>query len=286
MMDVQLRPGKADDAMTLGRICYEAFKAIANEHNFPPDFPNVEAGVTITSAMLGHPGFYNVVAELRGQIAGSNFMDERNSIFGIGPISVDPQAQNHGIGGRLMQAVIERWQQRGGAGVRLVQAGYHCRSLSLYSKLGFEIREHLSCFHGPAIGKALPNCAVRPASAGDVEACNQLCFRVHGHHRGGELSDAIARGAATVVERAGRITGYTTQIAFGGHTVAETNDDLKALIGAAPVFAGPGFLVPSRNGDLMRWCLGNKLRVTQSMTLMTIGLYNEPVGAYLPSILY
>ena len=285
-MDVQLRPGKTDDAMTLGRICYEAFKAIANEHNFPPDFPNVEAGVAVTSAMLGHPGFYKVVAELRGQIAGSNFMDERNSIFGIGPISVDPQAQNHGIGGRLMQAAIERWQHRGAAGVRLVQAGYHCRSLSLYSKLGFEIREHLSCFQGPALGKTIPDCAVRPASAGDVDPCNQLCLRVHGHHRGGELSDAIARAAATVVERAGRITGYTTQIAFGGHTVAETNDDLKALIGAAPVFAGPGFLVPSRNGDLMRWCLGNKLRVTQSMTLMTIGLYNEPVGAYLPSILY
>jgi hypothetical protein len=26
--------------------------------------------------------------------------------------------------------------------------------------------------------------------------------------------------------------------------------------------------------------------VTQSLTLMTMGLYNEPSGAYLPSILY
>jgi len=285
-MDVQLRPGKIDDAAALGRICYEAFKAIATEHNFPPDFPNVEAGVAITSSMLGHPGFYSVVAELSGQIAGSNFLDERNAIFGIGPISVDPQAQNHGIGARLMGAVMERTEQRTAAGVRLVQAGYHCRSLSLYSKLGFEIREHLSCFQGPAIGKAIPNCSVRAASEGDVDACNRLCFAVHGYHRGAELRDSIARGSATVVERAGRITGYSTQIAFGGHTVAETNDDLKALISATPSFGGPGFLVPSRNGDLMRWCLGNRLRVTQSMTLMTIGLYNEPAGAYLPSILY
>jgi hypothetical protein len=28
------------------------------------------------------------------------------------------------------------------------------------------------------------------------------------------------------------------------------------------------------------------LRVVQPMTLMTMGLYNEPVGAYLPSVLY
>jgi hypothetical protein len=36
----------------------------------------------------------------------------------------------------------------------------------------------------------------------------------------------------------------------------------------------------------MRWCLNSGLRITQPMTLMTVGLYNEPAGAYLPSILY
>ena len=89
-----------------------------------------------------------------------------------------------------------------------------------------------------------------------------------------------------VVERAGRITGYTSAIAFFGHAVGETNEDLEALIGAAESFGGPGFLVPTRNGDLMRWCLNNGLRIVQPMTLMTVGLYNEPTGAYLPSVLY
>jgi hypothetical protein len=120
----------------------------------------------------------------------------------------------------------------------------------------------------------------------DVDACNLLCLRVHGHHRGGELRDAIAQGIATVVERAGRITGYATKIAFFAHAVAETNDDLKALIGAAKSFDGPGLLAPSRNGELMRWRLARKLRVIQPMTLMTMGLYNESAGAYLPSVLY
>ena len=75
-------------------------------------------------------------------------------------------------------------------------------------------------------------------------------------------------------------------IAFFAHAVAETNDDLNALIAAAKSFEGPGFLLPSRNGDLMRWCLSKGLRVTQAVTLMTMGLYNEPAGAYLPSVLY
>ena len=98
--------------------------------------------------------------------------------------------------------------------------------------------------------------------------------------------DAVGAGAATVVERAGRITGYATRIAYFAHAVADTNDDLQALIAAAKAFEGPGFIVPSRNAELMRWCLGKGLRMTQPLTLMTMGLYNEPAGAYLPSILY
>jgi hypothetical protein len=89
-----------------------------------------------------------------------------------------------------------------------------------------------------------------------------------------------------VVERGGRITGYASQVAFFGHAVGETNDDLKALIGAAEAFAGPGLLVPTRNGELIRGCLDHGLRITQTLTLMSRGLYNEPAGAWLPSVIY
>jgi len=89
-----------------------------------------------------------------------------------------------------------------------------------------------------------------------------------------------------VVERSGRITGYASLMGFFGHAVAATNDDLKALIGGAEAFHGPGILVPLRNADLFEWCLAHGLRVTQPMTLMTTGLYNEPAGAFLPSVLY
>jgi hypothetical protein len=36
----------------------------------------------------------------------------------------------------------------------------------------------------------------------------------------------------------------------------------------------------------MRWCLDRGLRIAAQANLMTTGLYNEPAGAYLPSILY
>jgi len=270
----------------VGDVCYRAFKAIAEAHNFSPDFPSPEIAAGLLSGLIAHEGFFDIVAEIDGRIVGSNFLDERNPIAGVGPITVDPGLQNGNLGRALMEAVVQRAQARGFVGVRLLQAGYHNRSLALYSKLGFDAREYVVCLQGPAIGKLVPGCTVRAARPDDLAACNSLCFRVHGHDRGGELADAIAQGAASVVERAGRITGYATPIAFFGHAVGETNDDLKALIGAAQAFPGPGFLLPARNGEMMRWCLAEKLRVTQTMTLMTIGLYNEPAGAWLPSVLY
>jgi integrase len=113
-----------------------------------------------------------------------------------------------------------------------------------------------------------------------------LCRRVHGVDRGGEVADALKQGTARVVEREGRVTGYATDLAFFAHAVAETTPDLQALIASASAFGGPGILVPARNSLLLQWCLASGLRVVQLLSLMSVGLYNEPDGAYLPSILY
>ncbi|KFL37573.1 GNAT family N-acetyltransferase [Arenimonas donghaensis] len=283
---VTLRPGKPEDAQQCAAICFDAFKTISEKHNFPRDFPSTEVAADFLASLLANPGFHSVVAEIDGVVVGSNFLDERSAVAGVGPITIDPAVQDRSVGRLLMQNVLDRAQEKGFPGVRLCQATYHNRSLSLYSKLGFEVREPLSTMQGAPLNARIPGYTVRPATLQDLDACNQVCMRVHGHHRYGELLGAIQQGTATVVEHAGRITGYATAIAFFGHAVGETNESLKALIGAAPAFLGPGFLLPSRNGDLFRWCLAHGLRVVQPMTLMSVGLYNEPTGAFLPSVLY
>jgi hypothetical protein len=200
----------------------------------------------------------------------------------VGPITVDPELQNGAVGKRLMRAVLERAERKGFRAVRLVQAAYHSRSLSLYTKLGFVAREPLAVLQGKPIAAS----SARAAKETDLETANDLCRRVHGHDRAQELLEAIRAGTATVVEREGRLTGYATEIGFFGHAVGETTEDLTMLIAAATVFPGPGFLVPMRNDALFRWCLGQGLRVVQPMTLMSLGEYREPQGAFLPSILY
>ena len=283
---ITLRPGEPSDAKTCGRICYEAFGAIAREHNFPPDFPSAEAAAELMTMLLSHPRVFSAVAESGGNIVGSNFLDERSTIAGLGPITVDPKVQNRRVGRALMQAALERAAERRHLGVRLLQAAYHTRSLALYTSLDFHPRESIVCMQGAPIRAQLAGHHVRRAVATDLEVCNRVCVAVHGHDRGGELLDAITQGTALVVEYDNRVTGYATDLAFFAHAVGETNRDLMALIGAAQAFGGPGILVPVRNVALFQWCLARGLRVVQVMTLMTIGLYNEPAGAYLPSVLY
>ncbi len=285
-MTVTIREAVDADWEEAGRICYDAFATLADAHGFPHDFPTVAAAAEPIRWMINHPQFHGVVAEDGGRIVGSSFMDERSIISAIGPVSVDPGAQNRQVGHALMAAMLDRAAERRAAGVRLLQLAYHNRSLSLYAKLGMDVRGSFAAMYGEPVGVALPGYDVRAATCDDEPAMNDLCLRVHGHTRAGEVSDAIESGGAMVVERLGRITAYTTGVTYFTHSVAETSYDLAALIGAARDYGTPGFLVPLANTELFRWCLHHGLRVFFVLNMLTVGLYQEPRGAYMPSVGY
>jgi predicted N-acetyltransferase YhbS len=285
-MSLILRAGKPEDAEIVGKIGYEAFKTISGNHNFPPDFTVPEMAVGLAAMLLSRPDIYSVVAELDGEIVGSNFLWEGNQVSGVGPITINPRVQNSTIGRKLMEDVIRRSEEKGFLSVRLVQAAYHNRSLALYTKLGFNPNEPLSTINGNPLKTETEGYAVRPMKESDTAECNRLCERVHGHRRAQDLADGMAQNMALVAVRNGRIAGYTTGLSNFGHTVGETNEDLKALIAAAETFPGTGFLLPTRNAELLRWCLENGLKIVQPMTLMSRGLYQEPRGAFIPSILF
>lgn len=292
------RPGRIEDADKVGKIIFEAFSAVADKHSFPPDFPSVDIARGLASSLLSNPRFYSIVAEDntsnggedKNSIVGSIFLDERSNIVaGVGPLTIDPKYQNKGTGRQLMINVLERAKNKNFPAIRLLQASYHSRSLALYATLGFEVREPISNMQGKPIQEAIPGRSVRAATESDTESCNTICKTVHGHDRNGELQDSIKQGSAKVVLHENKITGYTCGLTFFNHSVGLTNDDLKALISSATnddSYGGPGILIPSRNTQLFRWCLNNGLRLVQQLTLMTIGLYNEPAGSYMPSILY
>jgi predicted N-acetyltransferase YhbS len=282
---VTLRPAGPQDIEHCATICFDAFGAVNARHGFPSDFQQREPVNGLMGMLLSAPHIYGVVAEQDGRVVGSNFLWEGGAVAGVGPITVHVKAQG-GVGRRLMEAVLARAAEQRIPSVRLVQAAFNTTSMSLYTKLGFDVREPLVCMQGPAIAATVAGYSVRPAAEADMPACNDICRRVHGHDREPELRGVLPHGTAMVVERGDQIVGYAGDIGFFGHAVTLDNPGLMALIGAAKKINGPGMLLPSRNGEVFRWCLANGLRMVQPMTLMSRGLYNEPRGAFLPSILF
>ncbi|HET6863216.1 MAG TPA: GNAT family N-acetyltransferase, partial [Pyrinomonadaceae bacterium] len=105
-MNLQQREMRQEDVETCGKICYHAFKQISDAHNFRPDFPNEQAGIEFTQALLDSPHVFSVVVEDDGKVIGANHLWEYDAIRAVGPITVDPRAQAKGIGRILMQAVL------------------------------------------------------------------------------------------------------------------------------------------------------------------------------------
>ena len=287
-MNVQIRPAMPADAGACGRIIFEAFAGLADQHAFPRDFPSVEIATQLATAFIGDPSIFGVVAESDGKVVGSNFLTEGDPIRGVGPITVDPSVQGGGVGRRLMQAVLERG--RDATGVRLVQDAFNTRSYSLYASLGFDVKEPLLLMRGTPRSRPKSDFSVRAMTGDDVSACARLCTAVHGYERSHELCDALRLFTPFVVEREGRITGYLSAATFWimNHGVAETEHDTTALLlGAGAMSSDPlAFLMPTRQASFFRWCLSEGLRAVKPMTLMAIGSYQEPKGCYFPSVLY
>ena len=285
--EVTIREAAPADAEACARICFEAFGAIHDHHRFPRDFPALEAATGLMASWIPHPSVWGVVAEVDGRIAGSNFLDERGPIRGVGPITVDPQGQNAGVGRRLMEAVLERGE--GAPGIRLLQDGFHMRSLSLYESLGFDVKEPVAVASGSPSSGPPDGVEARALTEDDLDECEALCKQVHGFERTNELRDSIQAFKPFVAVRDGRITAYASSVSFWpmNHGVAESHEDMQALLlGAAAAVDEPiAFLVPLRS-ELFRWSLGAGLRLVKPMNLMALGEYREPRGSWFPSVLY
>lgn len=287
---MNIRAITADDAEHCGRVIYEAFQSIDDLRNLPRDFPNAESARQMAGMAINDPAIYGVAAVSDdGEFLGSNFLWEHDAIRGVGPITIDPQVQSKGVGRRLMEAVIERGKDA--PGIRLVQGAYNLVSMSLYTRLGFDVVEPLVIVEGTPNGaEETTGAEIRPLEENDLEECNELCRRTHGFDRANELRQISRMFPAFVAVRSGRITGYASAPVMWqlNHAVAETTEDMRALLaGAARLSGRPlSFLLPTRQAELFRWSLKNGLRVLKPLTLMVMGEYREPESPYLPSVLY
>lgn len=287
-MSIQFRPAASADAAQIAPILKTAFDGIADRHNFPHDFPTLDHAANIAAWCCSDPTIWGVVAEANGKIIGSNFLHEGNEIAGVGPITVDQNVQASGTGRRLMEAVIERGLRA--PGVRLVQDAFNSASMSLYTALGFDIKEPLVLIAGKIGGEVSTDYEVRQMNESDFEECDRLQHQIHGFSRIHDIRQNSQFFPSFVALRENRIVAYASAptVWQANHAVGETEADLHAvLMGAGNITEQPlSFLLPTRQASLFRWCLSKKMRIVKPMSLMAMGAYEEPRGAFLTSVMY
>ena len=67
-MTARIRAATEADAEPCGRIIFEAFKGIAEQHAFPLDFPSPEIAVQLAQSFIADAWIFGVVAEKDGRV--------------------------------------------------------------------------------------------------------------------------------------------------------------------------------------------------------------------------
>jgi predicted N-acetyltransferase YhbS len=290
-MSLRVRPIEQNDAVSCGKIGYEAHRSISSAHGYPSEQPSEEFSIDLIRRLLCNPNSWGVLAEREGKTLGSIFLHKfpPSPVAVIGPLTIHPSAEGGGVGRILMDAALIEARKQNYNMIRLVQSPSHIRSFVLYTKSGFTLREPLFLMQGqPLKRRNNANSAnIRLVhDDNDISVCNELCVSLYGFSREMELRQAKDQGVASMIERDGVITGYAAGIGIFGHAIAKSNEDLKALIANTPAILGPGFFVPARNYKLINWLFENGFRISWPANLMTIGPYKEPLTPFLPSLAY
>jgi len=303
-----VRPIAKEDLKTAAGICQEAFNAFNASVGLGPEFPptdvvDVPSGILNDAFKEGFQGFVAVNAD--GEVVGSNMVDMRDDVAGIGPITVSTSVQSGGVGKLLMKAVMKAAAEKGMRSVRLAQVASNRGSFSLYLGLGFDPYYACGQYEGfltpeAASGDSPGALACQPLAEGLVEACSRLHFRVCGLHRRGDIAAAVGgpNPACVVLDASGAVVAYTTGSFLSGHTVAASEEAFKSLVAAqsravqtaqaagAPL-APTTFFVPHRYPQLLRWLARSGFRLQRQVTQMGYGPYTQPAnGFYFPSISY
>jgi predicted N-acetyltransferase YhbS len=91
------------------RVCVEAFRAFNDSVGHPEEFPGGRAACGVAAAHAGAPADMElfVAVDGGGRVVGTNSIDLRDAVAGIGPLAVSPGGWSAGVGRRLMEACLE-----------------------------------------------------------------------------------------------------------------------------------------------------------------------------------
>lgn len=302
-----IRPGLDEDIEIAARIIEDAFYGFYETHRQEIPFhvdPDMDVPTAILQFKKNKPDVEFLVAvrtdgegnEL--EVIGSNAIDLRDHVAGVGVLSVRPDTQSRGTGKALMKAVMDIGDKEATSkAMCLMVDAFNFRGFALYSSLGFETVEFCTMVDGfvpdyeeERVLKSAEasGVTVRRMSTGDVQNCDDLFLRTFGVSRINGIRDSPAAtgddGFALVATRVNSsgddvVVGYMTAPTTSGHWIAENEDIMKVLIASSsriqkshkrpsPISL---HMISNRDPALFRWALKSGLQVKGTFVWMRRG---------------
>ncbi len=215
-----------------GALLYGAFERLASEHHQPPPLASeLDAGSLLQSLASASPE-HVLVAATGGAVVGVGAARLLGEVATIGPIAV--AADGRGIGGAILDALIERADEAGAQATRAVVAGWNQRGFALFAARGFATVDVAASIER-APGEPLPldnsrGLEVREVTAADFAELGELDRKLTGLDRGTELAARVQ----LVARRRGALVGYLARNGeLLGPAVAVDVSDLFLLVAHA-----------------------------------------------------
>jgi GNAT superfamily N-acetyltransferase len=306
MPEMNLRQMTDADRSEVAELIYASINVWYQTHGCPPIF---QGGPHVTEV------FYDVYNELTpgcnvvavnpetGRLMGSCFYHPREHHVSLGIMNVHPNYFGHGVGGALLNHIIDYTEKNGFPALRLTQSAINVDSFSLYNKAGFVPRYSYQDMYIEVPETGMSHTTnrdnrVRPATLADVKAMAELELEVSGISREPDYRYCIENRAgywhcAVIESGTGTLDGFLLSSAHPamnllGPCVTRSEEDAAGLIlwglnqnkGRAPVF-----LIPMEKEKLVRQMYDWGARNCEMHFCQVRGKFQPFQGINMPSFL-
>jgi GNAT superfamily N-acetyltransferase len=220
-------------------------------------------------------------AEVRGEIAGSNFATNWGSVGFFGPLTVHPSFWDRGVGQHLMEPVMESFSRWNVTHAGLYTFSHSVKHVGLYQKFGF----------APRFLTAIMSKAVEPRSAGPassrlttlssddqkaaIESCRDVTAAIYeGLNVGREIRAVLQQklGEVILLRDGSKFSGFAV-CHFGPGTEAGSG---KCYIKFAAAKPGPN--AEGAFTSLLDSC--EAMAATEGLARMVAGVNTSRIEAY------
>jgi ribosomal protein S18 acetylase RimI-like enzyme len=290
-MTFEIRRMTRADIAEVGRIGVEAFNDLMARHNRPPLYPDPQVGPLAATAYLTTDPECSLVATEEKRIVGSIFYRRRGETISVGPATVAPADQGHGVGRGLLEEVIRR--EPNVRSMRLMQDALNLSSFELLVRIGYSLGEEIAMLTLPAGFREDRDAdgTVRPASAEELSDVLVLDRRLCGSDRKKDFEFLRRFGKVLTLHSGKTLRGFLAQMPTPGRTMlgpggAEDVESLLRLIlhAVGETLGELSVLLPARNRDSVKPLLDIGFRLVGLSNLMYRGEWIPPSGAYAISL--